>query len=104
MNGTYYENPTFPNQIDNESQENTTSIEKNNTKDNQLNDILKNNKGKKINISMSYQNGEKELYNGIIEYIGDDYLIISNPETGNYYLLLLKYLNYIDFEEKINII
>ena len=104
MNGTYYENPTFPNDINSEHQESISLIEKNNTKDNQLNEIIKNNQDKKINISMSYQNSEKELYNGIIEYIGDDYLIISNPETGNYYLLLLKYLNYIDFEEKINII
>ena len=104
MNGTYYENPTFPNQINNEHQESITSIENNNTKDNQINDILKNNKGKKINISMSYHNNEKELYNGIIEYVSNNYLIISNPETSSYYLLLLKYLNYIEFEEKINIL
>ena len=104
MNGTYYKNPTFPASIDNNYQESISPVEKTNTiKEDNYSDILKNNIGKKINISMSYQNNEKELYNGIIEYIGDDNIIISNPESGNWYLLLLKYLNYIEFEEKINI-
>ena len=103
MNGTYYKNPTFPSVQDNNYQE-TISSENNDYKKNiPLNDILKNNIGKKINIYLLYENNERQNYNGIIENVEKDYIIISNPETGNWFLLLLKYLNYIEFEEKINL-
>lgn len=103
MNGTYYKNPTFPSAQDNNYQE-TISSENNDYKKNiPLNDILKNNIGKKINIYLLYENNERQNYNGIIENVEKDYIIISNPETGNWFLLLLKYLNYIEFEEKINL-
>ena len=95
MNGTYYQNPTFPASIDNNYQE-TNIIKKSNS--NTITDLLKNNIGKRVNVFYS----EKEFI-GIIENIQDELIIISNPETGNWYLLLTKYLYYIEFEETINL-
>ena len=101
MNGTYYKNPTFP------------TIETSNNKEeviiepvkNQLSliDILNNNIRKKVILHMNYQDNNDSTYSGIIEYITKDIIILSNPETGNWYLLLSKYLLFIEFEELINI-
>lgn len=101
MNGTYYPNPTFPTASTNNYQEDY-SITKELSNISDIESILRINKGKKVNIYVSYPNDEKNItYSGIIEQVGKDNLIISNPETGNWYLLLTKYLNYIEFEEKI---
>ena len=96
MNGTYYQNPTFPASINNNYQEPSIPLD-NNT----ITDILNNNIGKKVNVSINIINDEK-IFSGIIESIKKDILIISNPETGNWYFILLKNLNYIEFEETIN--
>ena len=43
-----------------------------------------------------------KMYTGIIEQAGRDHLIISDPSTGKWYLLLMIYLDYVEFNEKIN--
>ncbi len=45
-----------------------------------------------------------KVFTGIIEQAGKDHIIISNPQDGKWYLLLLIYLNYVEFEERINYI
>ena len=102
MNGTYYKNPTFPAAIDNNYHETVIKTEDRKYLIETYIDILKNNIGKKVNINMN-NNNETKTYSGILEKITDDTIIISNPETGNWFLLLSKYLNYIEFEERINI-
>lgn len=63
------------------------------------------NKGKRVSI---YQyiptNEEKSIkeFKGILEYINQNYLILSDPDTGEYYLLLMKYTIYIKSDEEIN--
>ena len=102
MNGTYYKNPTFPAAIDNNYHETVIKTEDRKYLIETYIDILKNNIGKKVNINMN-NNNETKTYSGILEKTTDDTIIISNPETGNWFLLLSKYLNYIEFEERINI-
>ena len=59
----------------------------------------------KKNVFVSYldSNDANKSLTGMIEQNGKDYLIISNPETGIWTLIPLKYINYIEFKEKINI-
>ena len=67
-----------------------------------IENILRINKGKDVKVYMSYPvSGDKE-YSGIIENTGKDYLLISEPSTGKWYMLPIMYLNYITFNEKIN--
>ena len=98
MNGTYYQNPTFPT-TNNNYQE--TNIPIKNNQENNLYDILRNNLRKKANISINISNTEKVL-SGIIEDMKDNIIILNNPETGNWFIILLNTINYIEFEETIN--
>ena len=94
-----------------------TEMESNNTALMQANDnmldleqsyienILRLNKGKKVKAYVSYPDSidwKDSVYSGIIEQAGRDHLIISDPSTGKWYLILMVYLNYVEFEEKIN--
>lgn len=95
MNGTYYSNPTFPN--------NDTEIEDESNSRIIYNDILSNNIGKKITANFIFDNSkDNKEFTGRLEYVDNKYIIISNPSTNHYNLILVKYLNYITFEEKIN--
>lgn len=94
MNGEYYQNPIFLNQNRNINQPNYY-----------IEDILKNNKGKKINISILQPNTneQEKIINGILQHIGKDFIIINNPIDTKEYLIPLIYIYYIKFDEKINI-
>ena len=42
------------------------------------------------------------VFTGIIDEAARDHLVINNPNTGKWYLILMVYLNYVEFDEKIN--
>lgn len=70
-----------------------------------INNIIKLNKGKKIKIYTTIPNSEKykdNEFNGILEQSPYDYIIISEPQTGIWKIIPIKYINYILFEENIN--
>lgn len=70
-----------------------------------MENILMLNKGKKVKAYVSFVNSTEwkdHIFSGIIENSGKDFLIISDPSNGNWYLIQLCYLDYIEFEEKIN--
>ena len=73
------------------------NIQNNNIYYENIDNLLNLNKGKKITI---YYNDK--TFKGILESSFIDYIIISNPSTGNWYILLNKYINYIEFNEQIN--
>lgn len=114
MNGSYYQNPTFPAAIDSGTSENqSTMTPPGNISYNPLNDgeqsyienILRLNKGKKIKAYVSYPDSvewKDKIYDGIIEEAGRDHLILSDPATGKWFLIRMIYLNYVEFEERIN--
>ncbi|WP_068673878.1 spore coat protein GerQ [Oceanobacillus sp. Castelsardo] len=67
--------------------------------------ILRLNKGKLAKVYMTFENNESwnaKVFTGIIEAAGRDHLIISDPNTGKRYLLLMVYLDYVEFEGEIN--
>ncbi len=70
-----------------------------------IENILRLNKGKKVRVHMTFpdaNDGRDKEFKGIIEQSGRDHIILSDPSTGTWQLLLMIYVNYISFEEAIN--
>ena len=132
MNGTYYQNPTFPtnqnnydvnmnhanNQgmINNPNSANTPNPINNFNQvynigtslpmeQSYIENILRLNKGKMVKAYVSFPDSTEwrnKIFAGRIEEAGRDHLIISNPNTGEWDLILMIYLNYVTFDERIN--
>jgi spore germination protein Q len=120
MNGNYYQNPVFPNQSNLNSQVPNQQIGPPANNYNQsldmgtpslpleqsyIENILRFNKGKVATFYMSFSDSlewRDKSFTGVIEQSGRDHIILSDPKTGKWYLLLLIYLDYVVFEEKIN--
>ena len=72
-----------------------------------IENILRVNRGKKVSVYQSFADASEwknKVFTGIIEQSGRDHIILSDPTTGNWYLLLMIYVNYIKFDEEINTI
>lgn len=70
-----------------------------------IENILRFNIGKMAKLYFSFPDSVEwrdRIFNGIIEEAGRDHIIISNPNTGVWHLLLMIYLNFVEFEEPIN--
>lgn len=115
MNGSFYQSPTFPGAGDANNlvgvQSGTTppgNISYDPTNDGEqsyIENILRLNKGKEVKAYFSYPDSSEwkdKVYDGIIEEAGRDHLILSDPATGKWYLLRMIYLNYVEFNERIN--
>ena len=89
MEGTYYSNPVFPG-LDEEKKLDDISTS----------NSLINNKGKEVKI---FTNFKDEEINGRFEYINNEYIIVSNLKINEYTLIFIKNINYIVFNESINI-
>lgn len=66
-----------------------------------IENIVRMNKGKNTKVYMTIEHDTK-VFEGIIEAAGRDHIILSDPETGERYLLLMVYVDYLVFDEKIN--
>lgn len=106
MNGSYYKNPNFPMESmyerDTEAPGglNDLSMEQS-----YIENILRLNKGKKATVYLSFTdsiNWRDKIFTGIIEQAGRDHIILSDPVTGKWYMLLMIYLDYVEFDERIN--
>ena len=110
MNGNFYQNPTFPNNatpINMEIPNDINNITNMNGQINQANleNVLRFNKGKRINTYISFSNSsdwQNKSISGILEDSGNDFIIISDPSTNNWYLIKINNIDYIEFIEKIN--
>ncbi len=70
-----------------------------------IENILRANKGKQARIHMTFPDSTEfrdREFVGIIEQSGRDHIILSDPATGKWYLLLMIYVDFITFDEKIN--
>jgi len=109
MNGNFFSNPTFPTNNNNGPIESppgninySVSLP---MEQSYIENILRLNKGKKVKAYFSYPDStdwRDKIYDGVIEEAGRDHLIMSDPKTGNWYLLRMIYLDYVEFEERIN--
>ena len=70
-----------------------------------IENILRLNKGKRAKAYFSFPDSNEwrdKVFEGIIEEAGKDHLVMSDPKTGKWSLILLIYLNFVEFDEKIN--
>lgn len=105
MNGSYYQNPIFnPNNMETPPGNEAYSGSELETEQSYIENILRMNKGKKATAYVSFSDSVEwrdKKFTGIIEASGRDHLIMSDPSTGKWYLILMIYLDYVEFDEKI---
>lgn len=111
MNGNFYQNPTFPtnNVPDNIGYQNTTispaHVMEDYNEQSYIENILRLNKGRKVKAYVSFPDSTQwrdSIFTGLIEEAGKDHLIIKDVTNGNWYLIRLLYLDYVEFMEPIN--
>ena len=89
----------------NQSMSNTSMNEYIPDEQSYIENILRVNKGKRVSVYQSFADAgewKDRIFTGIIEQSGRDHIILSDPNTGNWYLLLMIYVNFIKFDEEIN--
>lgn len=114
MNGSYYQGNAFPgvglnnNTVPNQQSVPSYETNKNNTmfdeEQSYIENILRLNKGKRAKAYFSFPDSNTwrdKIFEGIIEEAGKDHLVMSDPKTGKWQLILLIYLNFVEFDEKI---
>ena len=65
------------------------------------------NRGKKAKLHVTVPGStlwQDRVFEGIIEQSGRDHVIMSNPNTGEWYLVLMIDLDFVTFDEPINFI
>ncbi|HLR72433.1 MAG TPA: spore coat protein GerQ [Pseudogracilibacillus sp.] len=67
-----------------------------------IENILRLNRGKQVTAYMTFESREQVTFTGRVEAAGKDHIILSDPKTNRRYLLLMIYLDYVVFNEKIN--
>ncbi|MFD1735109.1 spore coat protein GerQ [Bacillus salitolerans] len=66
-----------------------------------IENILRLNKGKLATAYLTFGDRNQKSFTGIVEAAGRDHLILSDPQTGMRYLLLMVYLDYVTFDEEL---
>ena len=94
MNGNYFNNIPEPLYNDNLIGNNSNNCVNNNLF---FDNIIRLNNNKKVKVLLN--NNE---ISGIIEQVGGDYIIISDPLTNKWHVISLGIIDYICFDEKIN--
>ena len=113
MNGSFYQNPTFPGNNYQTPQTPPGNISINDVSNTSIpltmeqsyiENILRLNKGRKVKAYVSYPDSsawQNKIYEGIIEEAGKDHLIIYDNANNLWYLIRIIYLNYVEFMEPI---
>lgn len=115
MNNGYYQsmfpgqglnNNTIPNNQSVPSYEQTqTTNQIVSAEQSYIENILRLNRGKMAKFHITVPGSiewQDRVFNGIIEQSGRDHIIVSNPNTKEWYLILMIYLDFVTFEEPIN--
>ena len=107
----YYHNNSFPGTLYNgnniQNNRETNQYQTESTFDipieqSYVENTLRTNKGKMIKVYMTFPNSTDKEFDGILEWVGINHLVISEPSTGKWDLLPISYIDFITFEEKIN--
>ncbi|RXT04199.1 spore coat protein GerQ [Ammoniphilus sp. CFH 90114] len=70
-----------------------------------IENILRLNRGKVGTFYFTYENNNQwnaKVYRGVIEAAGRDHIILSDPQTGARYLLLMVNFDYATFDSELN--
>ena len=118
-NNSYYQNPIYPNSgntnlpnqqaMPNFDQTGNPNAMYNSglipDEQSYIENILRLNRGKRARFHETVPGAvewQDRVFDGIIEQSGKDHIIVSNPNTGEWYLVLMIYLDFVTFEEPIN--
>ena len=125
MNENYFPNTSFPGKYQSQNRQNPTnssiSQEPNYFSNNYnipptsgedidyeqsyIENILRLNRGKLAKIYATFPDATEwrdKVFTGIIEAAGRDHLVMSDPQTGKWYLIKMIYFDYAEFDEAIN--
>lgn len=86
------------------NQQNQVNFQNTSFEQSYIENILRLNRGKQVEVYASYPDSNEwrdRIFRGIVEQSGRDHLILSDPKTGDWYLILIIYVNYIKFDERI---
>lgn len=113
MNGTYYQNPTFPTEEGNAMPpmnnytSNIVNVDDANPnlpmEQSYIENILRLNRGSHAKAYISFPdsvNWKDKIFDGVIEQAGRDHLVMS-LDDGRWILIPMIYLDYVEFDEKI---
>lgn len=67
--------------------------------------ILRMNKGKVASFYMTFPDSNEwrdRVFTGVVEQAARDHVVLSDPKSGKWYLLLAIYIDFIVFDEEIN--
>lgn len=70
-----------------------------------IENILRLNRGKVITVYQTFENNTQwnaKIFRGVLETAGRDHIILSDPQTGKRYLLLMVNTDYITADEELN--
>lgn len=99
MNGTFFQNPNFSSEEDKKKNDGLLDIE-----NSYIENVLRQNKGKCMKAYFSYPDSnmwKDKMYEGKIEQASKDHIIIL-LKNGETIMAPMIYLDYIEFEDKIN--
>lgn len=110
MNNSFSNQDNFPgnpliyngNMVPN--QQNQVNFQNTTFEQSYIENILRLNRGKQVSIYATYPDSNEwrdRVFKGIVEQSGRDHVILSDPKTGEWYLILIIYVNYIKFNEEI---
>lgn len=100
MNNSYFNPNSFTNDYSNPSGSSDLPMEQS-----YVENILRLNKGKVASFYMTFPDANEwrdRIFTGVVEQAARDHVVISDPKTGKWYLLLTIYLDFIVFDEEIN--
>ncbi|MGP4072369.1 spore coat protein GerQ [Piscibacillus sp. B03] len=67
-----------------------------------IENILRLNRGKTVRVYMTFEGQDtQDVFTGTLEEAGKDHIVVADPESGRWYLLLMIYLDYVVFDEEI---
>ncbi|QQE73376.1 spore coat protein GerQ [Brevibacillus composti] len=72
-----------------------------------IENILRLNRGKVITVYQTFENNTQwnaKIFRGVLETAGRDHIILSDPQTGKRFLLLMVNTDYITADEELNYI
>ncbi len=70
-----------------------------------IENILRLNKGKLVTIHSTFEHNKEwnaKIFKGVIEAAGRDHVILSDPQTGQRFLIPMVYVDFITFSEPID--
>jgi len=103
MNGSYYQSPVFLNDVTRDTK-NPIIKTPFTMEQSYIENILRNNAGKKVRVHASFADSNEwrdRVFVGIIEHAGRDNLVLRDIDNDVYYLILMIYIDFFEFDEEI---